>query len=86
MWHFVDKNLSYKVLEGMLPAASDLIECITIEICIKKKKKKNVIISCVYRTPGSNAETFLVKMEETFAKLNQKVMFICGDFNIDLLK
>lgn len=48
-------------------------------------KKKNVIVSCVYRAPGSNIEIFKDSMEGMFAKTNQKVMFICGDFNIDLL-
>lgn len=56
---------------------------VTIEICMEKNK--NIIVSCVYRSPGSNIDTFKEWMEETFTKTSQKVMFICGDFNIDLL-
>ena len=47
-------------------------------------KKENVIVSCVYRKPGSNIEVFKDSMEGLFAKTN-KFVLICGDFNIDLL-
>ena len=80
---FVDKRLIYKVVETMSVNIDDLMECITIEICMEKKK--NVIVSCVYRTPGSNIETFMCNMERLFSNTNQKVHFICGDYNIDLL-
>ncbi len=80
---YVDKHLNYKV-EDMSATVDNVMECITIETY--RKRTKNVIVSCVYRTPGSNTETFTLKMEEMFAKLNQKVMFICSDFNIDMLK
>ena len=48
---YVNKNLNYKVIESMTTVIDNLLECITIEIC--KEKNKNVIISCVYRAPGS---------------------------------
>ncbi len=52
-----------------------------VEIILEKKK--NVIISCVYRAPGSNIETFK-NTERLFAKKYHKDVFICGDFNLDL--
>lgn len=43
------------------------------------EKKKNVIASCVYRTPGSSIGMFREWMENVFAISNQKVIFVCGD-------
>ncbi len=49
------------------------------------EKNKNVIISCVYRTPGSSIEVFNEWIGETFSKKAHKTIFISGDFNFDLL-
>lgn len=80
---YVDKRLKYKVVENMTTAVDDLLECITVEICMEKTK--NVIVSCIYRAPGSSIEIFKDWMENMFTKSLQKIMFICGDYNIDLL-
>ena len=80
---YVDKNLNYRVVQNMSTAIDNLLECITIEIC--KEKNKNVIISCIYRAPGSSIELFKDWIEASFSMMSQKVTFICGDFNIDLL-
>ena len=55
----------------------------TVEI--NNGKKKNKIISCVYQSPGSNIECFSEWIEKLFSTVKQKTLFICGDFNIDLL-
>lgn len=68
----------------MSTVVDDLLECVTIEVC--REKRKNFIVSCIYRSPGYNIDQFKDCMEEKFTKTNQKVMFICGDFNIVLLK
>ncbi len=61
-----------------------MMECIAVKICMEKQK--NVIVSYVYRAQGSSAETLKNSMDGIFAKKNyQKVMFLCGDFNMDLL-
>lgn len=65
-----------KAVENMSTTTGEVMECISIEICVGKE---NVIVSCVYRAPGS--KTFKNSMEGMFAKNNQKVTFICGDFN-----
>ena len=49
------------------------------------KRKKYIICSCVYRVPDSSIEHFKDSMEVLFANTNQKVTFICGDYNINLL-
>jgi len=53
---YVDKDLNYKVVEKMSMVVDTLLECVTIEICMEKKK--NIIVSCIYRSPGSNIDIF----------------------------
>ena len=67
----MDKSFNYKVVENMTTAVDDVLECITIEICMEKKT--NAIVSCVYRAPGFNIEIFEDSME------GMPVLFICGD-------
>ncbi len=80
---YVDRNLKFRVLSDMTAVVDNVLECISIEII--KEKSKNVIISCIYRAPGSNIEIFKDWMEETFSCKSTKEIFICGDFNINLL-
>ena len=62
----------------------DIIESIRVELCIDKRR--NVIISCIYRTPGYNVEAFNDQLEIIIKKTNpHKSIFLCGDFNLDLL-
>ena len=61
------------------------IEISTVEI--SRSKAKNIIVSCVYRQPGRNIETCTNLIEEVLQSMNSnKFIYMCGDFNIDLLK
>lgn len=79
---FIRNSLHYEINGRMTEVVDNLLECLTIEI---HTDRKNTLISCVYRTPGSKIETFTKWMEETFSRVGEKHSFICGDFNIDLL-
>ena len=62
-----------------------MFECVTVELDLKKHK--NITVSCVYRTPGSDVDLFCESLEQIFSDvMPRKSMFICGDFNIDLMK
>lgn len=80
---FVHQSIKFEVVQSMTLAVNGIMECLSIEI--QNAKKKNIIVSCVYRTPGSCVETFNEWMRKLFSPVNQKTLFICGDFNIDLL-
>lgn len=79
---YVHKSVKYSQVKSLSLTISDILECITIEIYCEKKK--NIILSCIYRSPGSNIETFTEWMEKSFS-ISNKTLFICGDFNIDLM-
>ncbi len=80
---YIDNNLKYKLIGKMTEAVDDLLECITVEICFEKMK--NITVTCIYRSPGSNIQVFREWMENMLINSTQKVFYICGDFNIDLL-
>ena len=61
------------------------LECVAVEL--NMPKMRNVIISCVYRTPGVQLDTFCESLESIINGMNiNKAIYICGDFNVDLLK
>ena len=64
-------------------------EC-TFEITIVELKKlpTNFLSACVYRSPNSNTDRFLRLLESLFdlAIKENKVLVVCGDFNIDTLQ
>lgn len=48
------------------------------------KKMKNVIVSCMYRMPGTNLSAFCESAEIILSGIkSNKTMFIFGDFNIE---
>lgn len=61
-----------------------IMECITVQN--EMEKSKNILVSNIYRKPGSNIDMFKEKIAEIFSNSNNKKMgFICRDSNIDLL-
>lgn len=49
---------------------------------------KNIIIGVIYRPPNSNMDNFNIALETTlnYLKGENRVMYLLGDYNIDLLK
>ena len=54
------------------------------------KKRKNIIIGCIYKHPNLETEQFneyfLKELSEKLLKEKNKEIILMGDFNIDLLK
>ncbi len=55
---------------------------------IKNSNSKNIIVGCVYRHPRHAVDDFFSYMETVLKKCSDenKELYLCGDFNIDLLK
>ena len=83
-------NKDYNSFERIdLKVQNDLVEAVWIEI--KNSKSKNIVCGCVYRHPrrlAKDFDDFNKYMDSTLDKLikERKEIYICGDFNIDLLK
>ena len=62
--------------------------CMNQTVEIKNINSKNIICGCIYRHPNDNNMSYLSYLESCLSKLSNenKEIFICGDFNSDLLK
>ena len=60
------------------------LEVTTVKINISANKV--VFVSCIYRAPNTNVELFTKKCVEFLELYKGKTLYICGDFNIDLIK
>ena len=67
---YIDSNLKCKVVEAMTINIDNILECLTVEIV--PENAKNIVISCVYRTPNSSMEIFNNAMEDIFCNLNNQ--------------
>ena len=80
----------YEIIERQdLNVINDHFETVWTEL--KNNKGKNMICGSIYRHPHDNLEifnSFLDYLETTLLKLSKenKEVFLCGDFNCDLLK
>ena len=82
---YVNNRFDCTIVERKSMCIENNVECLTVEL--NMPKMKNVIISCVYRTPGARLDTFCESLETIISGMNvNKAIYICGDFNIDLLK
>ena len=81
---------TYMSLKGLISTYVTIcMKAIWIEI--KNKKSKNIICGSIYRHPNDNIMTydkFLGYLELCLTKLSNenKEVYLCGDFNSDLLK
>ena len=64
----------------------DMCESIFVELTLKKNV--HVLVSCIYRKPGSCVKTFCDKFRPLLHEIikPRQTAFICGDFNVNLLK
>ena len=58
----------------------DVFECLTVKLLLKTQ----TIVSCLYRKPSSKIADFMECIESMFSCTKGSI-YICGDFNIDLL-
>lgn len=77
---YIREDLSFKVREDL-----GIDECESLFIELDQKHGKNIIVGVIYRPPDSNLETFLNNLDSTLTKIEDKTVWLTGDFNIDLL-
>jgi len=81
---YINNKVQYKLRNDLCKANSNY-ECCFIEII--RKNAKNILVGVIYRafTPIDN---FISDVDHIFNKINNenKITYLMGDFNIDLLK
>ena len=82
---YVNDRIDCTLIESKLVVVENMFECVTVEL--NRRKMKNVIVSCMYTTPGANVGAFCESVDNILSDIkSKKTMYICGDFNIDILK
>lgn len=80
---FIHKSLHFKLISH-LDEMSDVYESFSIEII--NENSKNIVVTGIYRPPKGDARLFINQFQHMLSKiknLNQKDIFIAGDFNIN---
>ena len=80
---YVLKDYFCEITESLV--LDDVMESLTIRI--KIDKEESIFLCCIYKAPGAHAEHFINCLPKVFGNFSKKKsVFVCGDFNIDLLK
>lgn len=80
---YVDSSLQCNIMASRSITIENILECVTVEI--RMEKQKNIIVCCIYRTPGSSLGIFNEFVGNMFNSNGNKTNIVCGDFNVDLL-
>ena len=83
---YIKEQLNHKNREDLTTNIEDIFESVFIEICTPIGK--NIIIGVIYRPPNNKFEIFENAMNELLNKIDRenKICYLMGDFNIDLLQ
>ena len=83
---YVSKETEYNIRNALAENIEDSIETIFIEI--SNSNGKNIIIGVIYRPPNNKLELFENAINNLLSKIGNenKICYLTGDFNIDLLK
>lgn len=81
---FIKESLCSQLNESLSFGIENLCEIVTVQINSSSGEK--TLISCVYRKPDGSINEFCAKIDNLIQALKNKNAYVCGDFNIDLLK
>lgn len=73
---YVHTALKCSMVKCMVTTVENIMECVTKEIEVEQSK--NIIISCVYRTPGTCLDTFNEKIAGMNKQQQQKAINCVG--------
>ena len=59
-------------------------ELVCVEVTLYSQKK--FIVACLYRAPGTELQLLTEPLQILFNFVKRKSLYLCGDFNVDLLK
>ena len=81
---FVKDTIKQKCIQELSYSVENCFDVVTVEI--KESNGKFIYVSCLYRPPNVRMDSFMENYTTFLQKLGNKRVFICGDFNIDLIK
>ena len=82
---YIRNHLKCKLIKELSMSVDGFYDQIFVELLMEKSK--NIVIGCFYRAPGSPLEIFNESLDSCLNSIvSKKVIYICGDFNVDILK
>lgn len=82
---FIKNTLKYNIIDSLSSTIPGCCEYISATIHVNKFTKP-IFISCAYCAPGSDLNIFSEQLFDIVKFAKGRKLFICGDWNIDLLK
>jgi hypothetical protein len=83
---YICDKYSYQVNSSKSFSVEGFMDVLTLEITLVGNKHKNILISCVYKSPSVNIKMFLEQFEEFIELYKGHNSYIIGDLNVDILK
>ena len=81
---YVKNGIDHSLVEELTFTIHQNIEAIGIRL--NSKKHGTTYICCIYRAPNYPVDPFLEQIQKIMDHTKHRRTFICGDFNIDLIK
>ena len=81
---YINEALQTNYLPNKSKCIDNCAEIVTVEVTLATGKK--VLVSCVYRAPNINVDILSDFFLEILRNNRNKTIYLCGDFNIDLLQ
>ena len=72
---YVKQDIQCQLLTEKSVSIEGILECVTVAIQVNKPISKKCVISCIYRTPGSNIDMFIDTINSIFS--DSKYNAIC---------
>ena len=80
---YIKETLKFSKRESFSFEQKDLFECVSVDV--HRNDRQTVNVMCMYRTPATNIDIFHHHIENVLKEI-KIIAFICGDFNINLIK
>ena len=71
---YIHKSVNFKSMKCMPMRIDNIMECVSIELCINRGK--NIIVICVYRTCGSSIAAFSEHQYDALCRYNVLSWFV----------
>ena len=81
---YIKSDIDHTFIKELSYTIENCFEVVTVQINVKHGQ--DMVVACLYRPPNVSIKVFLEHLTVYLNKIKSKKMFICGDFNIDLLK
>ena len=84
---YIKEGINFRLREDLSVFHEGVLETIFVELK-NNKKKESIVVGVLYRPPNSKMREFEDELEKLPSKIvkENKLFFLMGDINIDILK